>query len=225
MDPLFKVSTSAILPEKVKAALRRRITYVEQGVKRVELASGLKYPPYYVEPVLMTAVTSSELGQMGVYYARTLPIEVNGQVQILVELAAPLVLYATKGTIMAVLAHEFLHYCEMVRRFLKMDILSDEVSGSIRESAHADAGRLFRAKDILADKGLITLTRRMFPNGLKDDKLDDTVLKKWIQAGLPSQPLGPDANITKVNIQAVLATSFDPLLKAKIQEFESRSVK
>jgi hypothetical protein len=225
MDPLFKVTTSAILPEKVKSALSRRISYLRKGVERVESASKLRYPPYYIEPVLMTAVAPSELGQMGVYYARTLPVEVDGHVEILVQLAAPLILYAASGTIEAVLAHEFLHYCEMVRRFSKMDLLSDEVSASLRESAHADAGRLFQAKDIFADRGLLTMIKRRFPNGLRDDRLDATVLKKWIQTGLPTEPIGPEANVTKVNIQAVLASSFDPLLKAKIQRFESRSVK
>ena len=46
--------------------------------------------------------------------------------------------YGLKGTVHAVLAHEFLHYLELARRASRMEMVSDEVTSSLFESEFAD---------------------------------------------------------------------------------------
>ena len=50
----------------------------------VEKLSGLKYPQYYIEPVLTVAESTDNMGGIGVLYARTIPVELNDRVEIIV---------------------------------------------------------------------------------------------------------------------------------------------
>ena len=89
MDALFKIANARFLT-KDKKAITSKLKNVVALVSEVEAKSGIPYPPYYVEPVLTVAESSDNLGGLGAMYARTIPIEANGVVQILVELSLPL---------------------------------------------------------------------------------------------------------------------------------------
>ena len=58
---------------------RRRGKYLLGAVGRVEKATGLRYPPYYVEPTLPLAVTSLEYGSVGAFFARVIPTAFEGK--------------------------------------------------------------------------------------------------------------------------------------------------
>ncbi len=109
---------------------------VEEGVAFVESSiaqPGVRYPPYFVEPLLRVVESRDNIGGLGVLYARTIPVDVNGHVSVLVELSAPLVLYSTKSLLKTILAHELLHYVELVKRFSRMDVVSQITSSSVFE--------------------------------------------------------------------------------------------
>ena len=89
--------------------IRRNI--IEEAIERVEKITSLDYPDYYIEPSLLISSSEIEYGQYSILYARTIPIcTKQNQIKIMIQLSAPLVLYGLKGTIHAVVAHEFLHY-------------------------------------------------------------------------------------------------------------------
>jgi len=128
VDPLVLLD-QAVAQEKVPRAMatkvRKRMGIVQGAVQRVEKASGLRYPPYYVEPSLPCSKTGAEYGQMGVLFARVIPTTVTGSVVILVQFSAALVAFGTKATIEAVAAHEFTHYVDLVRKLSTKNITSD----------------------------------------------------------------------------------------------------
>ncbi len=76
VDPLILLD-QAVAQEKVPRAMAKKVRihmkYVLAAVERVEKASGLRYPPYYVEPSLPLSKTGSEYGQTGVLFARVMP--------------------------------------------------------------------------------------------------------------------------------------------------------
>ncbi|MBI2184871.1 MAG: hypothetical protein HYU39_07940 [Thaumarchaeota archaeon] len=227
MEPLFRVRQAQAqlgLSPKVVALLEKRVSFVEEGVKRVEKVSGIAYPPHYVEPVLSVATSSVEVGQIGVLFARTIPIEKEGRLEIWVQISAPLVAFASKWTIHAVIAHEFMHYVELVRRFTRMETTSDEVTTTLFEAQYADKEVLYDPSKILADKTLIRLVEKRFPNGLKDDKLHSKTLSQWLEKGLPAAKLPPESNRARISITAIVNASFDPALIARLKEFEQSSV-
>jgi hypothetical protein len=226
LNPLYKFEDPEMidaLPKSVVNKVRSRIKYVKGGVSRVEKASGLTYPPYYVEPMLLVATSDVEVGQMGALYARVIPVDGPAGVQIVVQLSAPLVAFGLKGTIEAVLAHEFMHYVELVRKFTTLDVLSDEAAGTLHESLYADYERLYNPKWLYTDKGLIKLIEKKFADGLTDNKLNDNTVKKWIEKRYPVLKIPPDANIVRVPVASILRTNFDPLLKGKLKELEKIS--
>jgi len=126
----------------------------------------------------------------------------------------------TSKEIEAVLAHEFMHYVELVRKFTTLDILSDETVGTLHETIYSDYERLYEPKWLFQDRGLIRLLNSRFLDGLVDDRLNKNTLKKWVQKDLPSKILPPDANVVRIPIASILRTNFDPLLKNRLEELE-----
>ncbi|HZC88798.1 MAG TPA: hypothetical protein VE199_04195, partial [Nitrososphaera sp.] len=128
-DPLYKVHhalKAGQLPQEIYELVVKRFPLLTEGIKRVEEASGLKYPYYYVEPSLVVSTSAVEFTQMGILFARTIPVVGDDNLlRVLVQVTAPLIGYGLKGTIHAILAHEFMHYLELVSRIVKMKVISD----------------------------------------------------------------------------------------------------
>jgi hypothetical protein len=200
--------------------IKTRVKYVNDGISRIEKASGITYPPYNIRPMILFSESEVELGQRGVIYARVIPEEGPAGLLISVELSAPLVAFGLKGTIQAVLAHEFMHYVELVRKFTTLDILSDETVGTLHETIYSDYERLYEPKWLFQDRGLVRLINSRFLDGLVDDRLNNNTLRKWVKKDLPSVTLSPDANVVRIPIASILRTNFDPLLKNKLEELE-----
>jgi hypothetical protein len=208
------------LPKSIVKKIKTRVKYVNDGISRIEKASGITYPPYNIRPMILLSESEVELGQRGVIYARVIPEEGPAGLLISVELSAPLVAFGLKGTIQAVLAHEFMHYVELVRKFTTLDILSDETVGTLHETIYSDYERLYEPKWLFQDRGLVRLINNRFLDGLVDDRLNNNTLRKWVKKDLPSVTLPPDANVVRIPIASILRTNFDPLLKNKLEELE-----
>ena len=208
------------LPKSIVKKIKTRVKYVNDGISRIEKASGITYPPYNIRPMILFSESEVELGQRGVIYARVIPEEGPAGLLISVELSAPLVAFGLKGTIQAVLAHEFMHYVELVRKFTSLDLLSDETVGTLHETIYSDYERLYEPKWLFQDRGLIRLLNSRFVDGLVDDRLNRNTLKKWVEKDLPSAILPPDANVVRIPIASILRTNFDPLLKNRLEELE-----
>ncbi|MDG6913864.1 MAG: hypothetical protein JRN34_04205 [Nitrososphaerota archaeon] len=226
MDPLILLD-QAVAQEKVPRALvkkvRLRMRLLQGAVERVEKASGLRYPPYYIEPTLPVSKSGSEYGQMGVLFARVIPTAANGSVLILVQFTAALVAFGTKGTLDAVAAHEFTHYVDLVRKFSTTDVTSDEAATTLYEAAFADAERVTPPRLIFSDKALVSLISRKFKNELSDEALNKKVGAGWIAKNLPIRLVGPEENRVSLPMDAVAATRFDPAVLAKVTELREKA--
>jgi hypothetical protein len=226
LDPLILLD-QAVAQEKVPRTMakkvRLRMKYVQGAVERVEKASGLRYPPYYIEPTLPVSKTAGEYGQMGVLFARVIPTTINENVVILVQFAAALVAFGTKGTIEAVAAHEFTHYVDLVRRLSTTNIVSDEVATTLYEASFADAERTVPPKLLFSEKSLVALVSRKFKNDLVDPALNKKVGDSWIAKDLPLRWIGPEENRVRLPIGAVAATKFDPAVLSKVTEMQEKT--
>ena len=226
MEPLFKLGlpeVQARLPRSVIKLINSRLRYVEEGVKRVERAAESKYPPYYVEPFLPVMSSELEPSQIGVVYARTLPLEVDGTLQIVVQVTAALIAYGSKATIHAVLAHEFLHYASLVKQLSSKEILSSELTSTIFEATYVDTTGFSQLEKIYKDKSLRRLLKKKFNNGLVDEKLHEKVLKYWLAKRLPTIRLTPDSNVIRLSINSILGLRFDQSLLMRLKKLEERS--
>lgn len=226
MDPLVKVKEAhqkGILPDDVFDLIMKRFPLVVSGIDRIESASGINYPIAYVEPSLVLSSSSSY--DYGILFARTIPLIFENKLQVVIQISAPLVAYGLKGTIHAILAHEFLHYLDLIKKVSNMELLSDEISGNLFENVYADSTRLFEEKAVFNDKTLLLHITKKFPAGFKDYKLEDKTVKFWIKKNLPTTNITMDTNIIKLSTEALTKIKFDPILLKKLKILEEKNTK
>jgi hypothetical protein len=136
-----------------------------------------------------------------------------------------LIAYGLKGTIHAILAHEFLHYLELIRKLSTMDLLSDEVSVNLFENVYRDSDRLFEPRAVFDDNALLSHITKKFPSGFRDFKLEDKVMKYWIEKNLPTIRITLDTNTVKLSANSISKMKLKSDLISKIQSFELKGSK
>lgn len=228
MDPLIRLKDahkSGLIPEDIFELVLKRFPITVSGINRIEKASGIRYPIAYVEPSIVLSSPNSNSYEFGILFARTIPIAFEDQFRVVIQITAPLVAYGLKGTIHAILAHEFLHYLELMRKISKMDLLSDEISGNLFENVYADETRLFEPRAVFKDRTLLDHITKRFPAGFRDYKLEDKVIKYWIDKGLPKNNVALDANTVKLSMESLSKIKLDPKFIKKIDDLEQKSSK
>jgi hypothetical protein len=210
VDPLGLVSSSSKIKEQIKKRLVAKKSLIESAVSEIEKLSGVSYPAFYIDPTLFVSISPDSGGEIGILYARTIPIEVNGKISILVQLSAPLVLFAAKPTLRVVMAHEFLHYLELVRRFSTGELLSEISPETLFEEEYEDATRVRDPLRVFPRRSKLAKDlQRYFEGGFSDEKLNEKCRKFWIEKGLPTEKLHMGSNQVKVSIDSLAKSSFD----------------
>ena len=227
MNQLQKVTQSfenGILPKSIYELIQKRFQLVIDGIDRIEKASSVKFPIYYVDPSIIVTGNTNSL-DVGILYARTIPLIVNDNVQVVIQVSAPLVAYGLKGTIHAILAHEFLHYLELVTRLSNSELLSDEISSNLFENVYSDNTRLLEPRSVFDDLTLISHITKRFPSGFRDYKLEDKVLKFWIEPKLPVSKISLDTNTIKLDAGKLSNIKFDELLLQQLEIIKAKNSK
>ena len=228
MDPLAKLKEAHLkgnIPTQIYELVTRRFPIVVEGINRIEKASGIQYPVAYVEPSMMISSADPHSYQFGVLFARTIPVMFDNKFQVVIQISAPLVAYGLKGTIHAILAHEFLHFLELIRKISRMDLLSDEISGNLFESVYADETRLFEPRAVFNDRTLLSHITKRFPAGFRDYKLEDKAMKLWMDKNLPKTNIALDSNTVKLSAESLSKIKIVPRFLKKIGELEAKSSK
>jgi len=135
------------------------------------------------------------------------------------------VAYGLKGTIHAILAHEFLHYLELMRKISNMELISDEISANLFENVYTDSERLFDSRAVFSDKTLLSHITKKFPSGFRDYKLEDKISKYWIEKNLPTTNITLDTNVTKLSPDLISKIRLASNLISKIKSFELKASK
>lgn len=228
MDPLVRLKEArlkGLIPDDVYDLIVKRFPITVEGINRIEKASGIRYPTAYVEPSIIISSPNPNSYEFGILFARTIPVFFDEKFHVVIQISAPLVAYGLKGTIHAILAHEFLHFLELTRKISKMDLLSDEITGNLFESVYADEGRLFEPKAVFKDRTLLDHITKRFPAGFRDYKLEDKVMKFWIEKNLPKINISLDSNTVKLSAESLAKIKLDPLFLDKIAQLEQKSAK
>ena len=228
MDPLVRfrdAHSKGLIPDDIYDLTLKRFPIVVAGINRIEKASGIQYPIAYVEPSLVLSSSNSNSYEYGILFARTIPVMFEEKFQVVIQITAPLIAYALKGTIHAILAHEFLHFLELVRKISKMELISDEISGNLFENVYSDETRLFEPKAVFKDRVLLDHITKKFPAGFRDYKLEDKTIKFWADRNLPKSNISLDANNVKLSVESLSKITFDSKFISKIEQLEEKSSK
>ena len=226
MDPLVRfvdAHSKGLIPDDIYDLTVKRFPITVAGINRIEKASGIQYPVAYVEPSLVISPSNSY--EYGILFARTIPVMFEEKFQIVIQISAPLIAYGLKGTIHAILAHEFLHFLELVRKISKMELLSDEISGNLFENVYSDEIRLFEPKAVFKDRMLLDHITKKFPAGFRDYKLEDKVIKFWADRNLPKSNISLDVNNVKLSVESLSKIKFDSKFILKIEQLQEKSLK
>ena len=227
MNPLEKVSQSfenGIIPKTTYELIQKRFSLVSDGIMRIEKASSIKYPIVYVEPSIIISGTNNSL-DIGILYARTIPLIIDDSIHVVIQVSAPLVAYGLKGTIHAILAHEFLHYLELITRLSNNELISDEISSNLFENIYSDNTRLLEPRSVFNDNTLISHITKRFPSGFRDYKLEDKVLKLWIESKLPVSKISLDTNTVKLNATQLSNIKLNELLLQQLEIIKTKNSK
>ena len=227
MNPLQKVSQSfenGIIPEPTYKLIQKRFSLVSNGIKRIEKASSIKYPIVYIEPSIIISGTTNSL-DIGILYARTIPLIIDNSIHVVIQVSAPLVAYGLKGTIHAILAHEFLHYLELITRLSNNELISDEISSNLFENIYSDNTRLLEPRSVFNDNTLISHITKKFPSGFRDHKLEDKVLKLWIEKKLPVSKISLDTNTVKLDATKLSNIKLNELLLQQLEIIKTKNSK
>ena len=228
LDPLVRfrdAHSKGIIPDDVYDLAIKRFPITVAGINRIEKASGIRYPVAYVEPSLVISTPNPNSYEYGILFARTIPVVFDEKFQVVIQISAPLVAYGLKGTIHAILAHEFLHFLELIRKISKMELLSDEISGNLFENVYSDETRLFEPRVVFKDRTLLNHITKKFPAGFRDYKLEDKVTKFWIDKNLPKTNISLDSNTVKLSAETLSKIKLDPAFVSKIEQLEEKSSK
>ena len=228
MDPLVRFKdahSKGIIPEDIYDLVLKRFSIVLSGISRIEQASGIKYPVAYVEPSLVISSPNPNSFEYGILFARTIPIMFEEKFQVVIQISAPLIAYGLKGTIHAILAHEFLHFLDLMRKISKMELISDEISGNLFENVYSDETRLFEPRVVFKDRTLLNHITKKFPAGFRDYKLEDKVMKFWAEKDFPKSNISLDENTVKLSAESLSKIRLDASFILKIQQLEEKSAK
>jgi hypothetical protein len=228
LDPLVRfrdAHSKGLIPDDVYDLTLKRFPITVAGIDRIEKASGIQYPVAYVEPSLVVSSSDPNSYEYGILFARTIPVMFEEKFQVVIQISAPLIAYGLKGTIHAILAHEFLHFLELLRKISKMELLSDEISGNLFENVYSDETRLFEPRVVFKDRTLLNHITKKFPAGFRDYKLEDKVIKFWSDRDLPKSNISLDANNVKLSAESLSKIKLDPKFLTKINQLEEKSSK
>ena len=226
MDPLFKVKDAhenGIIPTKTFELIKKRFNLILTGIERIEKASNLNFPIAYVDPSVV--VSKSKSFQYGILFARTIPFEYKNKIDVMIQISAPLIAYGLKGTVHAILAHEFLHYLELVSRMSNMEILSDQISGNLFENVFTDNTKLFKPQAVFTDKTLISHITKRFPLGFHDYKLESKTEQFWIKKNLPVTNITLDSNTIKISSDSLSKVKIEHKLLRRLEKIKEKNSK
>jgi len=223
-DPLALVKKYLLerrLEERTFQLITNKLSAVEKGIDRIEKLTSIDYPVFFIEPSLLIATSDIEYQQYSLVYARTIPFcTTENRIKIVIQLSAPLVMYSLKGTLHAVLAHEFLHYLNMVKTIINLDVTSDHISNTLYENSFSDNEKtLDSTKVFKGDFYLQKLIHSKFANGFNDTKLDKKTESLWIKKKLPIQKILIGDNFIKLPFSALANTIVEDSLKNQILKF------
>lgn len=224
IDPLALVKQYLLdkkIDERTYELIIDKMSVVEDGIKRIERKTSIDYPNYFIEPNLLVATSDIEYQQYSILYARTIPFcTTENRIKIVIQLSAPLVMYGLKGTIHAVLAHEFLHYLNILKNIINLEVTSDNISDTLYENSFSDNERtLDLTKVFRRDIYLQNVVNKKFVNGFNDSNLDKKAESFWIKKKLPIQKIMIGDNFIKLPFSALANTVVDDSLKNEISKF------
>jgi hypothetical protein len=118
------------------------------------------------------------------------------------------------------MAHEFLHYLDLIKKFIDLDISSAHIPQTGFETGFLDKENTVDYELVFKnDRSLKRMLDKKFAHGLIDSRLDIKTKTNWIENKLPTKHIMLGNNYTKLPFQAIINTPVEHQIKAKLMEW------
>ena len=118
---------------------------------------------------------------------------------------------------------------DYVRKFEKLDIISDEISSTLFEAKYADACRSFKPELIFTHSNkspqILKHLREKFQNHSVGERLIKKTKEDWINKSLPVRRVSLENNVSSIPIETIMKTRFDLDIGRTIKELEQNAKK
>ena len=207
MDPMElmrKAISNGKIPSEYERKIEPGLVKAKDAIKKVEKATGAKYPIWYVLPYAII-MKGGNLDSEAIVYSRFMPLSNENTLLLTVEFTAPLILFGSKDTVASAVAHEFLHYINFLALLKDRRLGSSSPTDHVIEALYADEGELYNA-DLIYSKSryLKRVLAEKFKDGLNDEALNKKTITRWINAGLPTLVISPSENRITISMFAVM---------------------
>lgn len=189
-----------ISDEMLKSAYGRLLV-LERAITDVEKASGIGYPPVFIEPVLKKVSYPTQDISYTVIYASWNLRDLEGGIKLCVDISLPFLLYAPDEVLRACVAHEFLHYIFITIAIhnKQFDKLLAEDNNDRETHIIFDETQTVSADEWLCNEELKGLVKKVFSPLIKEQKLEDAI-ERWDKSGLPSMIISAGENRVHIPI-------------------------
>ena len=224
LDDVERYGSIGLLPGEIASRISERAGVLSDSIRRVERASGIRYPPSMVSPYLLILIYSNDVTYEVNVYARTLvkPSDAAG-VEFNVEFTAPLVLYASRDSMDAIVAHELTHYLMLAKKFYSYSVTNEPITATIFEAGGLDMEMTIDPETIFRRRSkFLRLLKEKFQDGFKDEALERRVERRWLRRGLPVVRTKAEENVVRIPVENIARFSPDRNLVEKICAYDRR---
>ncbi len=218
------VSTGLLSGEIASKIFERTEDVLSDSIRRVERASGIPYPPSRISPYLLVLMYSNDVTYEVNVYARTLvkPSDTAG-VEFHMEFTAPLVLYASRDSMDAIVAHELTHYLMLAKKFYSYSVTNEPITATTFEAGELDMEMTIDPETIFRRRSrFLRLLREKFQDGFKDEAFERRVERRWLRRGLPVIRTKAEENVVRIPVEDIARFSLDRKVAEKIEAYDQR---
>ncbi len=202
LEEILEYNKKGKISNDIIKSVYERLPCLEKAINDVEVASAIKYPPIYVDPLLKIISYPASEYSNGVIYALSNIRQFGECYKLCVDLSLPFLLYAPEETLRACVAHEFLHYVFISIAIGNKQLMSLSSEGVDVPEAHIifDETHTVKAEDWLNSRELQEIVHKVFSPVVKNHELEMSIKDRWIKLGLPLVQISADENKVKIPI-------------------------
>lgn len=206
------------IPWRVAVEGYRRIKRLLSSISIIEKGSGTPYPSIFIVPELRILIHEAEVG--AVIHAHIDFKRREGVVEPIISLSLPFLNLGRKAALTAVLAHEFLHYLYLAKKFLESDFFTFQQSfgETVMGRLSLDEAVQIPAKAVFKSRYLIDLVAERFQSLINDDRLMRRIEDEWISKDLPVVKLDPGDLIVHLSASEFVNLKFPREIISRVSQ-------
>jgi|Deesub1362B_J571_1020462.scaffolds.fasta_scaffold00004_315 hypothetical protein len=188
-DDVVNSAVNKRIPWRLVYNSARKIPLLVDRIRYIERITGLPYPPVKVSSTVNILVHEMDVG--GIVHGNIDFIMGANRIVPIIDITLPFLLYGEKKVLTGVLAHEYLHYIFLAKKFIDSDFfsLAQFFSGTVVGRMIFDEVYQISPEYVFGKSQLSRLLERELDKMLRRKTLINKIVKGWIDKGYPAKKM------------------------------------